>query len=88
MLLLIKHITFNIMKREGRELSELEQEARTANKLIFWGIEKFFDLKQCYKYFKKNFGEHAEATHLCKQKNKPFFIIKFSSPINCDDFNK
>lgn len=25
---------------------------------------------------------------MCKQKNKPFFIIKFSSPINCDDFNQ
>ena len=56
------------------------------DKVCIWGIEKFFDPKACYKYFCKNFGEH-NVTHLLKQKNKSFFIIKFSEPIAVDDFN-
>ena len=50
---------------------------------MVWGIEKFFDQKQCYKYFKKNFSIEGKPiedklTHLCKMRNKPFFIVKLS----------
>lgn len=75
------------MKREGSDLVELQKEAQTLDKLCFWGIEKFFDPKQCYRFLKKNFGEIDSLTHLCKQKNKPFFIAKFSEPQNFEDFN-
>lgn len=61
---------------------------KTTDKLCFWGIEKFFDPKQCYKFFKKNFGEVDSLTHLCKLKNKPFFIGKFSEPQHFEEFNK
>lgn len=52
--------------------------------LCFWGIEKFFDPKQCFRYFRKNFGDNDDVTHLCKLKNKPFFLVKFKQQINCD----
>lgn len=56
---------------------------------MVWGIEKFFDHKQCYKYFRKNFdieknGFEDKITHLCKQKNKPFFIVKLEEEVNVD----
>lgn len=76
------------MKREGTDLAELEKETRSSDRLCFWGIEKFFDPKQCYKHFRKYFGDHEEAVSLLKLRNKPFFIVKFSKEMNCDDFNK
>ena len=57
------------------------------DKICIWGIERFFDPKQCYKYFCKNFGEHSNVTHLLKQKSKPFFIVKFNAPLIVDEFN-
>jgi hypothetical protein len=59
----------------------------TTDKICIWGIEKFFDPKACYKYFCKNFGEHPEATHLLKLRNKSFFIVRFSGPVAVEEFN-
>jgi hypothetical protein len=61
--------------------------ASTTDKICIWGIEKFFDPKSCYKYFCKNFGEHPNATHLLKLRNKSFFVVKFNAPIVVEEFN-
>jgi hypothetical protein len=78
------------LEREVREVSEVrEQEpiAGLTTHLCIWGIERFFDPKSCYKYFCKNFGEHADLTHLLKQKSKSFFVVRFSSPLSAEQFN-
>ena len=74
----------NSPKREGSDLKELEQEVKNTTVpitngskiLCVWGIEKFFDSKQCYRFFCKNFGTKTPVTHLLKPKSKPFFLIQ------------
>jgi peptide methionine sulfoxide reductase MsrA len=51
-----------------------------------WGIEKFFDEKQCIKNFKKNFKVFSEEDKnsnikvegLWKGKNRNFYVVKFA----------
>lgn len=51
-----------------------------------WGIEKFFDEKQCIKNFKKNFkvfceedkNSNIKVEGLWKGKNRNFYVVKFA----------
>lgn len=78
-------------KRPGSELERVEQEVMPEGNTLttqacIWGIEKYFDQKQCYKHFVKYFGQQ-DLTHLCKYKNKPFYLVRFMKPINIEAFN-
>ncbi len=52
-----------------------------------WGIEKFFDEKQCLKHFKKNFKVYSEEDKnsqikvdgLWKGKSRNFYVVRFSA---------